>query len=978
MSSTGRGITIAGASAGSGKTYRLTKVVCDAVRPGAPERLDLESLVAVTYTRKAHAELQARIRRTLVGAGAFDEALRLPLAYLGTVHAACLRLLQEFAIDAGLSPHVDVVAGDAAKLLRQSLEASLPPEARQRLDELAWKFKLRHQPMTKRVDWLGPVSNIMDLARSNRISPSALAQMAERSARGLIELLPPKPEKDGGAIDAALARELAKAERALSKLDDDTKVTAHARDLIVTARGAMSDDELDWATWAKLAGIKASKAADPCLEDLRGVASRYEVHPRFRAELTELTLAIYDGARVGLSGYQAWKERRRVVDYVDMLDRALDLVTHPRVEGVLRERLDLVVVDEFQDTSPIQLALFIKLHALAQRSVWVGDRKQCIFEYAGADPRLMDDVARWVEKAGGKRDVLETNYRSRPELVELCSELFAAALSRHGFARDEIVVKANRKTPPALAKLAPVGFWGLEVPNAGAEAGALAAGVARMLAAPAETPVLDRAKGEVRDVRPGDIAVLVATNDQAAALAAALHTRGIRAAIARPGLLETPEGALTDAALRWLVDERDTLAAAKIDALLGFGGRSPDDWLGALLPAEAGADLDSARDLDVIASAPWRLALEAVRARLAVLSPSEAVDQVLAALDLVHLCARWPDAPQRIANLDALRALAVAYEDRCKEEREAGTIAGLLRHFDEMRSVKLQRDEMIASDDQHVPTDDGAVVVSTYHRAKGLEWPVVVLSSLNKKERRDAFDVCPESDRAAFDPRDPLAGRWIRYWPWPFGTLKTVPMAEAAEASKEGLAVAEREEKERARLLYVGFTRARDHLVIAARLKRVKGNKLVPAHTRAECVWLESLSHVDADGASPLVTLPTEAEDGATDAIKVRTDRGKTLEAAARVWRFTADDDDPADDDDRARREPWWFARQGNPDAGERPSYWIKPSSADRGAGASATIGEVVKLPAAMPLDGKVAQYDVFGDAVHAFFAADVEGLTAE
>ena len=91
------GITVVSASAGSGKTYRLTKVVSAAIDPSGVEHIGLESLVAVTYTRKAHAELTARIRRTLVSAGAFDEALRLPLAYLGTVHAACLRLLQEFA-----------------------------------------------------------------------------------------------------------------------------------------------------------------------------------------------------------------------------------------------------------------------------------------------------------------------------------------------------------------------------------------------------------------------------------------------------------------------------------------------------------------------------------------------------------------------------------------------------------------------------------------------------------------------------------------------------------------------------------------------------------------------------------------------------------------------------------------------------------------------------------------------------------------
>ena len=180
-----RGITIVSASAGSGKTYRLTADVSDAVDPEGTERLALESLVAVTYTKKAHAELAARIRQRLVGAGAFDAALRLPLAYLGTVHAMCLRLLQEFAIDAGLSPNVDVVAEDAGKLLRQALEASLPPAAHETLDRVAARLELRWQPVVKRHDWLQPVADPMDLVRSNRIAADRLPAKAERSHQGV-------------------------------------------------------------------------------------------------------------------------------------------------------------------------------------------------------------------------------------------------------------------------------------------------------------------------------------------------------------------------------------------------------------------------------------------------------------------------------------------------------------------------------------------------------------------------------------------------------------------------------------------------------------------------------------------------------------------------------------------------------------------------------------------------------------------------
>ena len=97
------------ASAGTGKTEKLSGVVADALGAKGGAHIDVEGLVAVTYTHKAEAELKTRIRQTLIKRGAYDEAQRLPLAYVGTVHAICKRLLGEFALSAGLSPAVDVL-----------------------------------------------------------------------------------------------------------------------------------------------------------------------------------------------------------------------------------------------------------------------------------------------------------------------------------------------------------------------------------------------------------------------------------------------------------------------------------------------------------------------------------------------------------------------------------------------------------------------------------------------------------------------------------------------------------------------------------------------------------------------------------------------------------------------------------------------------------------------------------------------------
>lgn len=956
------GITIVGASAGSGKTYRLTQEVTAAVAPSARERVDLSGLVAVTFTRKAHAELEARIRKKLVEEHAYEEALRLPLAYVGTVHATALRLLQEFAVDAGLSPSVDVVAGNETKLLRQAFERTLDDELRGRLDDLAARLELRIHGHTKQTDWVTPVADIMDLARSNRILPDALPAMASRSVKGLLALLP-RPSSDGDALDLALGREIDAALRALERINDGRKNTEAAIALLESARTRLADGELRWSDWQKLATVAPSKACAPAVEQLRAVAARYEEHPRLHEELSAMTHAIFDAARAGLVAYQEWKMERRVVDYVDMLDGALDLLEQPRVRAELSRRLGFVVVDEFQDTSPIQLALFVRLHDLAKRSVWVGDRKQCIFEYAGADPVLMDAVADWVSREGGARDKLGENHRSRPELVYACSELFAAALARHGFSREEVVVRARRPALADLAKLPPLGVWALQTQNKDQDAQAIAEGVCRLLDAPEETPVVDRATSRVRPLRPGDVAILVATNEWASLLADALHARGVRAALARAGLFDTPEGTLVSAALRWLVDDGDRLSAAVVDALTGWDGQDPDTWLTSRLREMSRDDVrgDEARG--------WRAALAALRPNLSVLSPSEALDATIAALDVVHLGARWPDPVQRIANLDALRATAAAYEARCAQEREASTVAGMLRYFDALRSPTLQRDEMLPSDDQHVPSDEGAVTVCTYHKSKGLEWPVVVLANLDREERRDAFDVAPESLGAEFDPERPLANRVIRYWPWPLGATKNAPLADAAEASPEGRAVAQREEKERARLLYVGFTRARDHLVLAARVTKGK----------ARTAWLDTLS---LDGDEPIVELPANAADGtlAETVLHLAADDHRV---PTRVFQLGP-----------VRREkqstessPRWFARPDADllaDAPRRPPYRITPSAGEADwpeladLVACSRVGRIERLPSGIALDATSYDDDVLGNAVHGFLAADVEELPFE
>ena len=550
---------------------------------------------------------------------------------------------------------------------------------------------------------------------------------------------------------------------------------------------------------------------------------------------------------------------------------------------------------------------------------------------------------------------------------------------------------------PQLAKLPPLGLWLLQASNVDADAEAIAEGVRQMLARPTETPVVDRATGEVRDVRASDVAILAATNDEATRLAKALGAHGILAAVPRKGLLDTPEGTMLHAALRVVADERDTVARAHLDALDGFDSDEPEKWLARLIEAKTAERRPEASKL--VAQ------LDEQRARSIQLSPTEAVDDLIGRLDLGARCARWPRPEERLANIEAFRALAAAYESECEAERTAGSIVGFLHFIGDAAKSSRPDSDRDRRDDQHAGGAD-AVEICTYHRAKGLEWPVVILSSLHSKTRAfgippDAsamrlerggrsqlFSAVPESDAKHFDAKAPLAGRWLRFWPWPYGGIKTTELVDQVAGTPESRLVVDAAARESLRLLYVGFTRARDHLILAARAtkkemkppkpKRVAKGKVpegadqpdakavqVTVEVTLSADWLDTIH----DGKAALLELPRGEDPVQT--LSIRGYRDSKGSVPTRVWWLTAASPAVAVATPSLRR---WYKVSPLASA---TRYAIAPSRAAEdwpevasGAAPTASIKIHTIGPRLFFALGDLAMNEV-GNAVHAFFAAD-------
>ena len=925
-----RNVEIISASAGTGKTTRLAKIVADAVASGEARP---EAILATTFARRAAAELSERARGKLLQEGLVEQAQRLQAARIGTVNGVCGGLVQDLAFDFGLSPEIRVLDERQTPAVLAEARARVLSEAfTLEITEAVRRFRSRNPDTYRTIDfdWEGYVGEIVERARANDIQPVQLGEFAKRSWESLQPFLG-IPGESAEQLDHAFAEALRAFLRDVDPTVDSTKDTARAIHRVRTLANRHVENT-SWGDWLALTSLKVGAKSKEWVEPLREAAAAHDRHPRLHADLEHTIQLVFEAAAETLGAYQQHKERLGVIDYVDQEAYALRMLREPEVRERLAEEIDLVLVDEFQDTSPIQLAIFLELASIARRSVWVGDPKQAIYGFRGADPALMEAAVEGL--LGGRLpEALATSWRSRPGLVHITSDLFAAAFAERGIDPSLVKVKPGREEDADAAEaLGPlVERWVLASTNAANDASALAAGVAQLLAE--ELTVVDPESRKPRALDPGDVAILCPRHAQCEQLASELVALGIRAVVARAGLLQTLEGRLALAALRLFQDPRDDLARAELARWLEYP-EDGDAWLARLLDARAAKDAP-------FAELPTVRALEEARAEHPLASALPAFDAALAALDLREWCARFGDADRRLANLDALRSLAGAYVDLRRAEGDPATLHGLLLHLAELARAE--------EDAQAAPRRPDSVVVGTWHGAKGLEWPVTVLADLGSPREPSAFGLHLAHEGGAIDLEDPLGGRWIRFWPDPyFPRRKGAPLFDRLEQAAELQEATERDRDEQLRLLYVGWTRARDRLVLAARKGQLGNARFGKLAAKGDPL----LSEPDEEGWAAWPAHP-EGDDGREPGIALNI---RVLEPA---------------DGAAAPPSPGKAHTPRGPQA--HPAAFMSPSSIEE-AGKSAsgalpepqTIGERMQL--SLPEGASMAD---LGDALHGFLAAD-------
>lgn len=812
-------IRFVSAGAGSGKTYRLTHILHEKL---ISKQATPSGVIATTFTRKAATELRERVRTALLEKGEFALATSMGQARIGTVNSVCGGLLERFAFEAGLAPEQRVLEeAQAGALVREAIDAVSDGATIQKLVELAWRLGIE--------SWQDALKLLIDQARANDIAPERCATFGGRNASDLLAHFPRVSNDD---LDATLVRMI---ETALPELDKGATSKKNTDEYIALARETLRvvrSGTATWADWVRLSKGAPEAKLKTIAQPVTDLASRFVAHPRLRQDIEQYLAAIFTLAAKAIDAYAQRKRELGVIDFVDQEHLFLGLLEKPAVTEVLSKELDLLLVDEFQDTSPIQLELFMRLSRIARESVWVGDVKQAIYGFRGSDAELMKAVLGKLPSLGGSKEVLDQSRRSRPPLVRLVNSAFGDAFSP-GLSRAEVELAPVRDelvSDPAFAN------WVLTGKNVRDRAAALAEGIKALIASGYR--IVDPATGSPRPAHYGDIAVLSKTNAGVQTVAEALRFGSVPWATQQSGLLATPEALLALACLRRLNDPRDTLASAEIVSLADC--EEPESWLADRLRyLERGGDSglwrDEAKDGHPILS---RIAV--LRAQAPLLSPAAAMELVIAQCDLAGRVLRWRRdelvARVRLANLDAVLGLARSYEEACLARREPATVSGLILWLGEQAQGEL---DMLAEPPVH------AVKVMTHHAAKGLEWPIVILLDLEKDIQDRLWSVGARSD-TSLDVAAPLKDRWIRYWPWPFGSQQKVDIADVIAQSPEGLRVRAEAIDEAKRLLYVSMTRARDLLVFALPGKKGTGE------------WLGSLNApwLVPDVASASIVLP--------------------------------------------------------------------------------------------------------------------------
>lgn len=799
------------AGAGAGKTTVLVDRFVGIARsdPRGPD-----ALLAITFTRKAAVEMKARVIRTFENSGEVDLRRRTEAAYISTIHGFSERLLRERPFDARLDPAFKVLTEyDQALFLEQALQDMYGrPELLAHAARLGRDFSgrwhvFRLVDVVARLLREGPDTAAREAALVH--DREAFVQDALERAREHAALL----EREMLRLMAALKPALANAQfKSFRQQWETSRRYLEALEACVQANSVAVADPAIWRQTGYTGQMVENDRSKvrPYLDAIKSLAADaavdWEFQERLEHELYPLKRDIYLAAQDIGDRYAAFKRARNALDFNDLQRRVSAMLQdHAHVRQEYAERFSHILLDESQDTDSLQFGIVQQLRHDGNTLFMVGDPKQAIYEFRGANPDVFSEaLQRMPEDA---RLDLPENFRSRPEIISFVNGIGTALLGdrfTHILGRADYGDKAL--DAPAITAL-----WAIresEPDDNGderpqplgtvreREAAALAEEIATLLV---QRPLVrdpDRREVEWIPLQPRHVAVLFRTRSVVPYVERALADRGIPyVTAAGQGFYDRAEVLDGIMMLRVISQPLDNLALAAVLRSPFFGVSDADLWR---LTRAARATSGDPPPIWQALMRDERLAhiarrIHDLRRRVRGLPASAALEEALNEFDYEPAIAAHSDGPAMLANLAKLR----------RRLRELGAATPHEAVAELQRTRELMQSEPLAP---LVGTADDVVVLTTIHQAKGLEWPVVCLPNLQAAPRKhgDGFSarhgllLCEAIDESTTQKVKPLSVR-------------------AAEQEN-----ARRAEAEERRLLYVALTRARERLILSASVEETR------------------------------------------------------------------------------------------------------------------------------------------------------------
>ena len=924
------------AGAGTGKTTALVSRIVELVRNGVSP----SNFAAITFTRKAAAELRERVRVELTkqerssgeGAHRFSSALQeLDAAAIGTLHSFARRILAEHAMSAGLPPRLEV-----ANEISYDMTFSV-----------AWdRFfeELLDDPYTGKV-----LVNAftLDLKES---SLRALARSMANNWDLLGERIRPVPPQAGGNFPRGVDFGASERNLATGLASDDPEVMSLLADMRYLAvqsqycdvpsdhlAEALADLDAEADFLAEAEGIEVlghlmklakvpthrgnaenwvsygKDAKDQLAQELKTVKER----------AAEIVGKVGKACAVHLMGRLADFTLRQVEERCrggrlashDLLVLARDLLRKPDVRDSLHRQYEVLLIDEFQDTDPIQaeIALLIAagggvetsevvsgnwdVSSSEGRLLFVGDPKQSIYRFRRADINMYFQVAGLLND--DRRLTLSGNWRSAVEILDWVNHVFTQLISlSEGSQPPYVPLEAGRSTPEPPLGVSRVNLLGRKPMGKEVPAGelreaefALVAEFVKKVSAEG-WPIVCRGEDDSERLRPAryeDICVLIPKRLVLPQLTWAFEQAGIPFRLESSArVYSTPEVSALMAVLRAVNDPSDHFAVVTALRSLAFGFGDDDLYEYRCLcrgSYQAWSYLSEQPEHPVSDALAW---MEKLHSQIMWLSPGEILDRVIRdrhMLELAFFGSRYRDALRRVR--------FAADQARAYSDATGGSLRSYLGWVGAQMREGSRTPEAIVPD-----TDDDAVRVMTAHAAKGLEFPIAVIAGFSGTqtparglrtpwllfgrdrgwEDGDGLGFEGDLEDVSGEGGGMEQGGSVDYKL--SGYLASDTSREAIEREKE-LAF-----HQFLRLLYVACTRARDYLAVSlfrtdrapadwAKLScEQRRQKMTGAELFAEASDGFPVACFEADSEAPPAPAPEASESVAASGAELAADSG--------------------------------------------------------------------------------------------------------